>query len=156
MEQFSCLNNDNSIYMKSDDLNTLNQFSNLLQTYETRKEENSHDEMSSPEYENENINVSSVDDLKLYRTREKKDKMGEIDEKYSNEPKPQFIMLHDSSTQTDTDYFLENYNQLVKRNENLENELVRWGLRYQKLLSNTRRLESELERLKLYSKQMHQ
>lgn len=55
------------------------------------------------------------------------------------------------STQTDCDFFLENYNQVVEKNVDLENELTKWATKFKSLMASMKYLEDKVQRLTLSS-----
>jgi hypothetical protein len=150
------LKNEETIYLQLNDVHTQDESTDESPIYEICEIEDSKDEkvMFLSEYQNYDIESNVTEDLDSYYVGKKEcEEVEEQDEKVSASSRFQCITFKDHSTQTDTDHFLENYKQLVDKNESLESELVRWSNRYKTLMTNMKYLESKIQRLTLSSSQ---
>ncbi|XP_003424159.1 uncharacterized protein LOC100678957 [Nasonia vitripennis] len=78
-----------------------------------------------------------------------------IGERYLSSTNSNFVTVRDCSTQTDTDYFLQNYQLIVDKKKSLENELAKWNDRYKRLMMNVKYLEAKVQNLTVGSEEMH-
>lgn len=79
----------------------------------------------------------------------------DIEERYLSLNDSNFITVRDCSTQTDTDYFLQNYRLLINKKKNLKDELAKWNDRYKKLVINVKYLEAKVQDLTRSLEEMH-
>lgn len=134
---------DSNMHIPSSDYETLEDTSDELTNHDSCFTDNSNEfeEMYTSEHEY-NLNSSSGSDY-----------VESCDECRKNE-KLLFVTVNDSSTQTDPDSLLENFNQLLNKNELLETEALSWRNKCKKLMANMRFLESKIQRLTLNSAQV--